>query len=710
MNNTFSRFANYIKTKPAAAFYFLGALAALHVFSKVAGISPLIFGDELFYSNMARHNGLADAAVPNYLYAWIYGTTNLCGTGFYACTKALNVFWLAGYAFFAYLIARRFFDKWPSFILSLVSAIGPMSIFTAFFMPESMYYFFVTAFIWWTLGLSRDSKVSAWAISGAILGLATLVKPQGLFLVPAILVYLSYVVWGEKVGRLKRILINFSTWLISLLLVKFTIGLLLAGPKGITLFGGSYSGTATSIVDGGIAQNVYNAAPVTVMGGLILGKGTLATVFNFGVLHFLTQWVAIFMMLGLAAVFMIRLSVKSLFTGGERSNDSKLALFLLLAFGAYGAGVAAFSAVVSATGDDHSSRPLMRHYEFLIPLAIILMVAQIKKDKVSDKWRWIFGLVGIAVVIYGTARNGAPFAPQFWDTTIFYSFLQAQWIVMLCAVASVAAIFAWIVNTKIGTQVFVWVFAPLFLILPTFAGNNIMGYQVADDPYVRAGLFARDNIAPDMFGELLIVGPSKPYLQKAQFWVDNPQSEILPTLNGATYDLNDTSSGRDYVLAVGNVSISGAFSERTVGNGYVLYKRATPDSFDFSRGTFGADQMITSVEGMSVQENFGRWSIGDTVTIKFSKPLPANAKLQLKALAFGPNAGKQFTADLGGSQGNFTLPVVDQVFAITLPFTNATPSDTLVIRIPQPASLAELNLGPDTRKIGLGLVGISITK
>ena len=115
---------------------------------------------------------------------------------------------------------------------------------------------------------------------------------------------------------------------------------------------------------------------------------------------------------------------------------------------------------------------------------------------------------------------------------------------------------------------------------------------------------------------------------------------------------------------------------------------------------------IKSTKGLAARDDWGTWSDDDQVRIEFSKKLPAQVKIRIVGHAFGPNVGKTFVAHVGDSRVDFTLGATPETK--TLVFSNPSRSTLLTIDIPKPTSPKELEQGLDERKLGLGIIQMSI--
>jgi phosphoglycerol transferase len=228
-------------------FAFILLLAML--FRDNSGVLASIFDDEYSYSLFSRLEPPATSPFPNYIYLAIYRLTNTCGGGFLNCARILNdVFFLAATPFI-YLTARRVCTIRVASIVSLLAVLGPINNCTVYYMPEALYFFSFWLCTWFILGLDNTSSPWSWCLSGMMLGIAALVKPHALLLLPGILLFVLYVGRRKNGGWILRAGINSIGFFVCALLIKFLIGYLIAGTGGLTLFGSfyhSYVSTAVS--------------------------------------------------------------------------------------------------------------------------------------------------------------------------------------------------------------------------------------------------------------------------------------------------------------------------------------------------------------------------------------------------------------------------------------------------------------------------------
>lgn len=139
------------------------------------------------------------------------------------------------------------------------------------------------------------------------------------------------------------------------------------------------------------------------------------------------------------------------------------------------------------------------------------------------------------------------------------------------------------------------------------------------------------------------------------------------------------------------------------------YEATMAEGIDFKK--LGYPSFILRVSGMSVCENWGRWSDAtkcNEVTFRFLHPLPEAFNLELCVMAYGPNVGKPVKIILGNTETSFVLKtrVVERH---VLTFERIIDVDTIKIVPPEPTRPCDFDAtNLDSRRLGLGFVSLKI--
>ncbi|MDM8561287.1 hypothetical protein [Candidatus Parabeggiatoa sp. HSG14] len=117
---------------------------------------------------------------------------------------------------------------------------------------------------------------------------------------------------------------------------------------------------------------------------------------------------------------------------------------------------------------------------------------------------------------------------------------------------------------------------------------------------------------------------------------------------------------------------------------------------------------IKSIEGMSYNEGWAKWTHSDSVHINFIRTLPESFDLILDVAAvFGPNVNQPFKVIVGNSIQEFK-PVDGKPSLVRLHFENLDSSDRITLIVPKPTSPLEYLGTSDKRLLGIALKSFSI--
>jgi len=118
---------------------------------------------------------------------------------------------------------------------------------------------------------------------------------------------------------------------------------------------------------------------------------------------------------------------------------------------------------------------------------------------------------------------------------------------------------------------------------------------------------------------------------------------------------------------------------------------------------------VNSVKGLSAREPWGRWSDASMhpyIEIRFRHPLPATGSLEIVGRAFGPNVGRPVEVRIGEQTLTFQFDAKDTT--AMAPYAVHEPPRSIGILPPHPMSPRELGLSQDARRIGIGLVRVTV--
>jgi phosphoglycerol transferase len=218
----------------------LTVIALLLIWRNSGMDGPIVFADEMTYSLLSASGGNASVysknalivSLPNQLFFDIYGSVARAGGAMLSQARVINAlfFCLAGIPLFA--IARRWIPAARAIPLVAVLLLLPNNTYTAYFMPESLYFLMFCMTAWAFLGfLYPSAKAISAVATGIALALLTLVKPHGftILLACALTLLILLVSWR---GERQRILAGFVLMLVAFTATRIFWGVFLTPGEG----------------------------------------------------------------------------------------------------------------------------------------------------------------------------------------------------------------------------------------------------------------------------------------------------------------------------------------------------------------------------------------------------------------------------------------------------------------------------------------------
>jgi hypothetical protein len=539
------------------------------VFMQVREINPAILQDEWFYLVTSRVNGPWDQDLPfnagNYLFNFLYSSTLLCGEAFYTCAKVINLTLLHGFALTLFVIALRFIPFWGALVFYIATALSPTMVYGSMYLPESLLFFLLGLTTYCVLKAADDPTWKNWAIAGIPLGLAALAKPHAFMAAVAIGIYL--LINGiERKPYWKPTVTNALALLVAFLVVRVAVGFLVAGPKALDLF--SYYGATSAI-----GTFVGEAGGAGAVEGALVGAGPVAGAVGLFPTQIYTHLMVIAALLGAAVVALIIAAIDSIRTHEVRPVH-RFALLAIIWLVVLVIMIVLFTGWITGGGDDHTTRVLLRYYDYLFPVVMLAGVAvffdkQILAD--TKAWiRWIaiapvFFMISAAYVGYfGTLTIQIADAPNLAGLVVdkFTIDVTANLMLLTLLVMAFAPKFT------------VWAAAAMVPFVMIGTGYQIQdqyrGFRLEPSQADLAGQFVKGYLPQDELADVLVLAESRFDGRVASFWMgENTDLEILGA--GSVYPLDLVDSETEYVLVVGNLTLDGGELVSS-GEGYQLLK------------------------------------------------------------------------------------------------------------------------------------------
>lgn len=553
------------KSKYEYFWLLLPAAFAAWSISRVWTVLPSIMGDEYVYTSAAKHLPFAEQYFSNYIFSWVMSATNYCGNDFYVCTKSVNSVFFVLAIVFTFLIALRFLTfGWSVFVAS-VTALSPIAIPVSYFMPEIMYFAAMTGVVLVALWVAEKGKWQLWIFVGIALGLAALVKPHAIFMLPAFSIFAVVVSYKLASGNWLAGLRSAGATISGFFVSKFGLGFLFAGTEGLKLFGGYGSpvDALTSVVE--------NQAPTVSQeaGTQATGLELLLSV-SFG--HLVMHFAAVLLIAGLPLLLSLRVLLSVARKPEPVGPVSSLFILVGLITFSMIAVVAVFEAYVTVGGDDHSDRLILRYYEFLIPQFIVMGLLLPRFTDSKLVWRALQGSIVIAAALFFSIYYPANFDQQYADSSTLPGLAASGGLFIAIAVAVSAAVLYWIFTPEEGNVIMGRFIIPLFLVVAlALSQNNLIAINGTQAYFDQAGWTSRDVLADVPGDRILVIGQTRTEVFTVKFWIDEPNIKDLLVLEGSVVPAGNVSDS-DYVVTLGNIGVDFAHEVVTEGEGFKVIK------------------------------------------------------------------------------------------------------------------------------------------
>lgn len=663
---------------------FGAALVAVFVYLVLRnhGRLPMVFADEWLYSQFARLLPLADSTLPSYLYLALFGASSACGAAFLDCARAGNAALFVLAAPFIYLVARPVTGRNAAMALALAGMLAGANSYTAYFMPESMYFLCFWMLSWAVLRDVGGIGAAGGLLAGVLLGLMSLVKVHALFLLPALCAHALWRGWRD--GRAAAGALCALALASAMLGVRFALGWLLAGPAGLDLLGSFYGSHASN------------------KSGALLERLLAPALWN---LHGHAMALCVLFALPLLALAAAAVSRSARDAAGR---DGRAALmYTLLTLGATLGMTVAYTASIADAGPLEGVRLHLRYYDFVFPLLGIAAASPLLAAPLARGRRLALALAIAALLLYATARLLPAYQLSYIDGPELASAAGRRVIFYLLAGLQLAAVAAWYLRPRLGRTVFLWLLLPAFALRAEVTTRAGLKQALAGDAYDRAGAAALRQLAPAQRDALLLLGDEGAGLPRALFHVDRAATRILPLAPGAPVDASLLPRGVEHLMVIGRHPLPPELAPQVVTNDYTLTH--LPASRVVRRVVFSEparDATLSGFDGMAEREPWGSWSNGKRVTLRFAQPLPRRMTVFLNASAFGPNAGQQFQLQVGDQVRRFILPgaLSERTFRLV---TDGRQRELSIV-VPRPVSPRQLGMGGDVRELGMALIYLEV--
>ena len=641
-----------------------------------------VVSDERSYSMVSRLMDNRNSPLSNYIYLNIFSTTNICGVNFYSCAKWLNeIFYLFG-CYYIYKIARVNINKnWSLAIFGIVIFL-PINSYTSYFMPESLYFLVFWVLIYYLL-IKLNNNIRSYIISGALIAVLSLVKPHGVFIIPAIILYLIFI--NGKKNNIIQNIIKVTIFLLTIFSIRFSIGYFLAGNRGLNLFGDAYGSLNSKIS--------YSQ-------GDILNSITDQFINATG--HILPMIFVYFLPL----VYIIQQTIKI-----DIEEEKKKILSMVLLFSSIYFTMVFIATYFTVSVSGYSIHEVInrihsRYYNFIFPCMLILYLNLFNKNSyyfITNKFKILLTIIYISLFIF-MINYKLWFNPNLVDSPEIASLVFIREQSYMLGFLLLAALVLFFHNQRSGLIFYTLIFLPFYIAGSIYFTRLEFNQRSTPDIYDSAGFFVKSLLPNIEISKLLIISPATTGAFRTMFILSNAEiSSIELPLNSAVDETIKTLPSKEWVLLIGSYPEPKNITYHMQANGSHLYHIAKDISIPFTQSSWPG--IVESMSGIYPFESWGSWSEGKVVSIRLSRYLPSNFDLILNVKSFGENNDIVFS--LGAI--DYKLKINKEFNEYVIPIRGLPANiNSIYFYVKNPISPKKLMINPDERLIGTGFRSLKI--
>ncbi len=675
------KFVNFLMSRPIVVACFVQTFILLF---RDLRLNPSIFIDEYSFSISSRKLSPSEYPTPAYLFNLIYRLTNYAGDNFLAAFHILNSCFFLLTIYFVFKTSKIFLSHKLSVLAAFLTLFSPLQVYTGYLTPEILFACGFMGVIYFLVSGYRLANLKQIFALSFVCSILSLIKPQGLFLlIPLCIYFCVSTLLEEKAKKVKQVPLRLLIFVSSTLSIKLSVGYVLSGISGLSLFGSFYNNVATA--DGrGYTEFVK----------LLPSATTIAINHTAGLLVYFGISILIPFSLILSSSIFRRLN-------RDFRELCLLSYFLILFYVPF---IGFFTASVGWSSEYETNRIHTRYYDFLFPLIYILILWIAKSHITLSKFQLFFinvlGLIGSFVWLTSlTQLNLFPF-----DTPEFYGISQSRiFSLFAILVGLLLGFLLWFLRLQLVAQMAIAILSVVSVFSWGFTSHAIVqsGMETRSASF---GKVLQELLSQEQKDNLAVINTDPALGYQLLFNIDSSAAKFLPAPSSGPVDLSEVGTEKSLFVVPSSLLVANgekilSFSE------FSIYKKVRSRLFlDFRANDSFLE--LENVTGLSQPEKWGTWSDEKDVILTFKKPLPKQFKLDLVVKGFGPNLGQKIPIKIGSFETNIVPNGAAQSFVFDV--TLKIPTRQISISIPKPTSPAQLNLGQDKRKLGVGLVTLTL--
>lgn len=531
------------------------AAIALYLSYRNLGLYPVVMADEWEYSLYSRLLPFSKSPIPSYLFFWIFKQTNHCGGSYTDCARLFNAILFVASGPFIYAVSRRVVQPAAAAFIALLSLLGPVNTYTAYFMPEAMYFLGFWILSWFVIVYRKSSPWFYGSVIGLILAGLSMVKVHAIFLAPGVaaaIIASALLSHGQGFAKVRKIIATLVAIGIAAVVSRLLLGYAFAGTAGLHVLGQKYGEVADSSLTVSSLLHLIGQAFFVVRGHI----------------------------LGLALLFAVPLACLGAWQGdpadSERTDDDFVIKIYTIAMLAFLLLVTAYY-TASVNGQPHEAigRMHYRYYNFGLPLLLIVTAGEWSTAR--KRTRLYITLPTAAVVgglaIYAMRALTTQYAPNVIDSPEVQAAIFNKPLMYFIVSLGLGVLLVWAFNRRRGAQLFLFVFLPLSTLGMGRIANIGLRDRMHPSSFERAGLAIHGLLTKQERDKVAVFGSNDVEMYKTLYQIDSPHATLGVLPEGVPLEMKMIPGQFDWVLVVGNHAVPAELQLQLRREDYVLFKR-----------------------------------------------------------------------------------------------------------------------------------------
>jgi hypothetical protein len=345
---------------------------------------------------------------------------------------------------------------------------------------------------------------------------------------------------------------------------KFALGFVFAGSSGLRLFGGY--GSPVEALTSAANREIGDSVPEEPL------QSGLLILLQVGSTHVLAHLAAVFLLAGIPLLVGTVTTFRAISSKQRIEGDKLLSVLVVFITTSMILVVAVFEAYVTAVGDDHGDRLIMRYYEFLIPIFVVLGFTFANSLELGRKARISVGALVTGFSMFFVIFYPVVFQKQFADSSTMPGISTNSALYLVLGLVVTSSVIVWIENPKIGAPIISWLVIPAVLVSSMVMSQSRLIETNGTAAYFDvAGKSSAEILSLVDGDKILVVGKSRTEVFTVKFWIDRANIRHYVVGEGSILR-EDLVSGVEYIVVLGAISIDIPSEVIRKGEGFTILK------------------------------------------------------------------------------------------------------------------------------------------